>query len=408
MSDQTSSPAVAPLTPPPPVAPVAPKTALAMVQLTPDQTAKLDAQVADFAKDLLALPVHGDDFKTRVNAISALGNAEIQRSASVSNRLLDRPVRAMNGGIFDASSAVSKQLLDLRSTIEKLNPRTQGDLLAPHKLLGLIPLGPQILNYFRSYESSQTHLNAIINGLYESRDQLLRDNADIDQEKQNLWTLMGTLEQFGYLAQKVADAIQARVDGVASSDPERAKLLKEDVLFYARQKQQDIATQQAVNVQGYLALDLIRKNNEELIKGVDRATTTTIAALRTAIIVAQALTNQKLVLDQIDALNTTTDHLIADTAAMLKENTGRVFEQATSSGVDLDTLKQAFADTESAIDGISAYKEKALESFQQTVAALQPMLAQAKAYAVRSRDAGASEVEGLAPPPADGTARILQ
>jgi uncharacterized protein YaaN involved in tellurite resistance len=409
MSDQTppTTAAITPLTPPPPVAPVAPKTALAMVQLTPDQTAKLDAQVGDFAKDLLSLPVHGDEFKTRVNAISAMGDAEIQRSASVSNRLLDRPVRAMSSGIFDAGSNVSKQLLDLRSTIEKLNPATQGDLLAPHKLLGLIPLGPQILNYFRSYESSQTHLNAIINGLYESRDQLLRDDADIDQEKENLWTLMGTLEQFAYLAQKVADAIQARVDAVAASDPERAKVLKEDVLFYARQKQQDIATQQAVNVQGYLALDLIRKNNEELIKGVNRATTTTIAALRTAIIVAQALTNQKLVLDQIDALNTTTDRLIADTASMLKQNTGRVFEQATSSGVDLDTLKQAFADTESAIDGISAYKEKALESFQQTVAALQPMIAQAKTYAERSRDGGASEVAGLAPPPADGTARIL-
>jgi uncharacterized protein YaaN involved in tellurite resistance len=408
MSDQTPSAAVAPLTPPPPVAPVAPKTALAMVQLTPDQTAKLDAQVGEFAQALLALPVHGDDFKTRVNAISAMGDAEIQRSASVSNRLLDRPVRAMSNGIFDAGSAVSKQLLDLRATIERLNPRTQGDLLAPHKLLGIIPLGPQILNYFRSYESSQAHLNAIINGLYDSRDQLLRDDADIDQEKQNLWSLMGTLEQFAYLAQKVADTVQARVDAVAASDPERAKILEEDVLFYARQKQQDIATQQAVNVQAYLALDLIRKNDEELIKGVDRATTTTVAALRTAIIVAQALTNQKLVLDEIDALNSTTDRLIADTASMLKENTGRVFEQATSSGVDLDTLKQAFADTEAAIDGISDYKAKALDSFKQTVAALEPMIAQAKGYAARSRDGGASEVADLAPqPPADGTARIV-
>ena len=414
MNDQSSptasaAPAAAPppLTPPAPVVAVAPQTALAMVQLKPDQTAKLDAQVADFAKELLALPVHGDDFKTRVNAISAMGNDEIQRAASVSNRLLDRPVRAMGGGIFDEGSDVSKQLLDLRYTIEKLDPRSRGDLLAPHKLLGLIPLGPQIENYFRSYESSQTHLNAIINGLYASRDQLLHDNADIEQEKENLWNLMGQLEQFAYLAQKVADAIDARVQQVASTDPERAKILKEDVLFYARQKQQDIATQQAVNVQGYLALDLIRKNNEELIKGVDRATTTTIAALRTAIIVAQALTNQKLVLDQIQALNATTDRLIADTASMLKQNTERVFEQATASSVDLGTLKQAFADTESAIDNISAYKEKALVSFQQTVAALEPMIDNAKKYVARSRDGGASEVESLSAPPADGTARIL-
>lgn len=416
MSDQSTPPSApaplsppAVLTPPAPVAVVTPQSAATMVQpLTDDQRAKLDAQVADFAKALLALPVHGDDFKTRVSAISAMGNDAIQRASSVSNRLLDRPVRAMGGGIFDSGSDVSKQLLDLRDTIERLNPASQGDLFAPRKLLGMIPLGPKILNYFRSYESSQTHLNAIINGLYASRDQLLRDNASIEQEKENLWVLMGQLEQFAYLARKVADALDARIAQVATTDPDRAKILKEDVLFYARQKQQDIAVQQAVNVQGYLALDLIRKNNEELVKGVDRATTTTIAALRTAIIVAQALTNQKLVLDQIQALNTTTNRLIADTATMLKQNTERVFADATSSGVDLKTLAQAFADTESAIDGISAYKEKALVSFQQTVAALEPMIDNAKKYVTAHREVE-SETAQLTAAPADpsGTARIL-
>ena len=400
----------APLTPPAPVAAVTPHSAAAMVQpLTPAQQTTLDAQVADFAKDLLALPVHGDEFQTRVSAISAMGNDAIRKAASVSNRLLDRPARAMGGGIFSSGSDVSKQLLDLRDTVERLDPKSQGDLLAPHKLLGLIPLGPKILDYFRSYESSQSHLNAILNGLYASRDQLMRDNADIEEEKENLWTLMGQLEQYAYLAQKVADAVDARVAQVAATDPERAKILKEDVLFYARQKQQDIATQQAVNVQGYLALDLIRKNNEELVKGVDRATTTTIAALRTAIIVAQALTNQKLVLDQIAALNATTNTLIADTASMLKQNSERVFEEATSSSVDLETLKTAFADTESAIDGISAYKEKALESFQQTVATLQPMIEHAKTYLDTHREAVAGEeLAQLTPaPPAGTTARIV-
>jgi len=393
VSDQTTPAAptvVQPLTPPAPVAAVTPANAIAMVQLTPDQTAKLDAQVAGFANDLLALPVHSDDFKNRVTAISAMGNQEIARSAGLANRLLDRPARAMGGGgIFDAGSDVTKQLLSLRDTVERLDPATHGDLFSPHKLLGIIPFGSNLVDYFRSYESSQTHLNAIINGLYASRDQLLHDNADIEQERENEWALMGQLEQFAYLAKKVADELDTRIVSLAATDPERAKILKEDVLFYARQKQQDIATQQAVNVQGYLALDLIRKNNEELVKGVDRATTTTVAALRTAVIVAQALANQKLVLDQIDALNTTTNKLIADTASMLKQNTERVFEQASSSTVSIDTLKQAFADTKAAIDSVSEYKEKALVSFKQTVEALQPAIDDAQKYIATHRDSGA-------------------
>ncbi len=95
---------------------------------------------------------------------------------------------------------------------------------------------------------------------------------------------------------------------------------------------------------------------------------------------------------------------------MLKQNSERVFAQATASSVSLDTLKQAFADTEAAIDGISAYKEKALVSFQQTVAALQPMIENAKTYVDKNRAIAASEAEGLTALPADQgdtTARIL-
>ena len=109
-----------------------------------------------------------------------------------------------------------------------------------------------------------------------------------------------------YLAEHLDAALEAKIAEIEATDPDKAKALREDVLFYVRQKHQDLLTQLAVSVQGYLALDLVRKNNIELIKGVDRATTTTVSALRTAVIVAQALANQRLVLDQITALNTTT------------------------------------------------------------------------------------------------------
>ena len=79
--------------------------------------------------------------------------------------------------------------------------------------------------------------------------------------------------------------------------------MRETALFYVRQRTQDLLTQMAVSVQGYLALDLVKKNNVELVKGVDRASTTTVGALRTAVTVAQAMTNQRLVLGQITALN---------------------------------------------------------------------------------------------------------
>ena len=126
-------------------------------------------------------------------------------------------------------------------------------------------------------------------------------------------------------------ARRRRSPQIEATDPEKAKALRDDVLFYVRQKHQDLLTQLAVSIQGYLAIDLVRKNNIELIKGVDRATTTTIAALRTAVIVAQALANQKLVLDQITALNTTTSKLIESTSELLATQTRR-HQQAGGGG----------------------------------------------------------------------------
>ena len=132
------------------------------------------------------------------------------------------------------------------------------------------------------------------------------DNAAIDTERAQLWKTMGKLEQMIHISKTLDQQLEDKANELDATEPAKAKAIRETALFYTRQRTTDLLTQMAVTVQGYLALDLVKKNNVELVKGVDRASTTTVAALRTAVTVAQALTNQKLVLEQISALNTTT------------------------------------------------------------------------------------------------------
>src|SRR6187399_2758800 len=146
---------------------------------------------------------------------------------------------------------------------------------------------------------------------------------------------MARLNQYVYVAERLDARLAAQVATLEATDPARAKALREDVLFYVRQKHQDLLTQLAVSIQNYLAMDIVIKNNLELVKGVDRATTTTVSALRTAVIVAQALANQKLVLDQITALTTTTSRMIETTSQMLADNAVQIQQQAASATVGL-------------------------------------------------------------------------
>ena len=373
------------LAPPAPVAAVPVEKASEMVKLDAATIGRLDSMVGDYLSAITSLDVHGGEFAAKVKDIQKLGDDDIKASAGVSNRMLEKPMAAMTNGGLAQASVVSRSLLDLRRTVEDLDPGKQGDLLSPRKLLGLIPFGDRLRDYFEKYRSSQGHLDAIIKALYSGQDELVRDNAAIEQEKANLWAVMGRLRQYIYLGQKLDAALESRIAEIEATDAERARVLREDMLFYVRQKVQDLLTQLAVSVMGYLALDVIRKNNIELVKGVDRATTTTVSALRTAVIVAQALSDQKLVLDQITALNTTTGNLIESTSRLLHDQSGRISEQAASATIDLAKLQAAFTNIYATMDEIDTFKLRALDNMAQTVTALSAEVAKSQAYLDRVR-----------------------
>ena len=299
--------------------------------------------------------------------------------------MLERPAAAMgkNGG--DAQTRVSNTLVQLRTTVTDLDPK-RADLTGVKKALKWLPGGDKIDRYFAKYQSAQSHLDAIIKALDSGQDELRKDNASIETEKANMWTTMGKLSEYNELAGALDGAVESKVAELeAAGNTADANILRSDALFPIRQRRQDIMTQMAVNVQGYMALDLVRRNNIELIKGVDRAQTTTIAALRTAVIVSQALSRQKLVLDQINALNTVTSNLIESTSEQLRIQGGAINQQAASATIDIAKLQASFDNVFATMDALDTFRGQAVDSMAQTVTALQGQIERAKPYLERTR-----------------------
>ncbi|MGV8909840.1 MAG: toxic anion resistance protein [Propionicimonas sp.] len=349
-------------------------------QVAAAQVPVLDSKVNDFITALNSAEENSPTFSAQADAVRSMGDADIRKAAETSNRLLQTPVRAIEAGGLADTSKVGKTLLELRRTVEDLDP---GQAKGSKSFFARFNVGKPVQDYFRKYQSSQQHLDGILHALRSGQDELTKDNVALNMEKQNLWTVMGRLNQYVYIAERLDARLSAQIAELQLSDPEKAKALSQDVLFYVRQKHQDLLTQLAVSIQSYLAIDIIIKNNVELIKGVDRASTTTISALRTAVIVAQALGNQRLVLDQITALNTTTSALIQRTSEMLKENSAAIQEQAASSTIGLEQLQAAFANIYETMDSIDQFKLKALDSMAATIGTLETEVAKSKSYLER-------------------------
>jgi uncharacterized protein YaaN involved in tellurite resistance len=377
------------LAPPAPVAVVEPQQAAGAIPVDAAKQAELQAKAAAFAAELASMDTRSPAFTQKIDSITSMGDKDMRATAQVSNRMLDRPaavIRASKGGGGgDAQSRVASTLVDLRTTVTELDPN-RADLSGAKKVLKWLPGGDKIQRYFAKYESAQTHLNAIIKSLDSGQDELRKDNASIETEKANMWTAMGKLSEYNQLAAALDAAIEAKVGELeAAGKTEEATTLRSDALFAIRQRHQDILTQMAVAVQGYMALDLVRKNNIELIKGVDRAQTTTIAALRTAVIVSQALARQKLVLDQINALNATTSNLIESTSQQLRVQGAEINQQAASSTIDVAKLQAAFDNVFQTMDAIDTFRAQAVDSMGQTVTALEGQIERAKPYLERTR-----------------------
>jgi len=378
------------LDPPEALQPLPAAEAAGLVPLKAEETTELDNRVAQFVDDLAKLDSNSPEFGKKVDQLTSMGRKEIAEAAGASNRFLDRPVKAI-----DKDSGIGADLTELRRTVEALDPK---EATKTKKLLGIIPFGNRVDRYFDKYRSSQTHISKILSSLGNGKDELLMDNAAIDTERANLWKTMHKLEQMIHISKKLDQVLEDKANDLDATDPAKAKAIRETALFYTRQRTTDLLTQMAVTVQGYLALDLVKKNNVELVKGVDRASTTTVAALRTAVTVAQAMTNQKLVLEQVNALNTTTSSMIDSTGEMLRTQTAAIHEQAASSTIPLETLQRAFQNIYDTMDQIDRFKVEALGNMKQTVNTLSSEVEKSKGYIARAEGVAKGRIEGAPSP----------
>ncbi|WP_328887387.1 toxic anion resistance protein [Streptomyces sp. NBC_00316] len=385
------------LTPPEPVAPVRTEQAAGLVPVDDAVRTEMTRRATEYVGGLAGLDARSPEFTTRIGEIAALGQGDIRSAAQQSNRMLDRTVRELSAGRSgdaDAQSRVGASLVELRRTVEDLDPRdTPGR--GARRLLAKLPGGNRLRDHVAKYASAQSTLNRIVGSLRGGQDELRRDNAALHTERTRLWETMGKLQEYVVLTEALDGAVGQRIRATEAADPAQADALRADVLFPVRQKHQDLLTQLAVCAQGYLAMDVVRRNNEELIRGVDRAATTTVSALRIAVMLASALESQRKVTEQVQVLRSTTEDLIRGNAEMLATQSGEIQRIAADPAVGAETLRTAFQQIYRTLDAIDTYKVQATESMAATVESLTAELQQASAHLARSRSAGVLDGGGL-------------
>ena len=305
-----------------------------------------------------------EDRKELTKAIEEFG-ADVVKKSSDRNALMKTRIGDLSraGG---ESGAVANGLEELSRQMKDLDP--SGIDFVKRGPLGKV-FNP-VRAYFNKYKAADTAIAEIVESLEKGARVLRDDNTTLELEQASMRELTKELNQKIALGEELDAYLteQLKRQRDLNGDSEKVKFVEEEILFPLRQRMIDFNQMLAVNQNGIIAMEVIRKNNYELIRSVNRARTVTIAALNVAVTVAGALYNQKIVLEKVKVLNQTTNSMIEATSRMLKTQGTEIQKQAMDSNIDVETLKSAFKETFEALESINQYKQNALPQMKETIA----------------------------------------
>lgn len=331
----------------------------------------IDSQAEEVVAKLMTVdPSQVERMSVNRQAIQNLGG-DLQREAARRSAMLKQPVHKLYEGVTEGAP-VANALVDLRMKVEELDPgKYDFEPGWATRALGRLPfIGTPIKRYFSRYEQSSTQLDAIVRSLRNGKEQLNRDNITLTDDQKAMRLLAEKLEKAVKLGQMIDAKLATKLEReLTAGDPKRA-VIENEWLFPLRQRIQDLQQQLVVNQQGIMAIDLIIRNNVELMRGVDRATNVTVSALQVAVTLALALANQRVTLEKVLSVNETTDKLIGQTAQTLRTQGAEIHKMASGTSLNIETLKQAFVDIKAALDDVSKFRQEALPKMAEAIVEL--------------------------------------
>jgi len=299
-----------------------------------------------------------------------------QSRLSNHNAILDQSMQMLSK--TQDGGTVAKDLLLLRNEVEALNPH-QYNLAAPTSSTAKFFrtfLGKKnpVSRYLERYEKGSVVLKDITKSLLAGKEGLKDDNNILGMDKKSLRETLDGLTYAIKVGQVLDQKFEAKLREMNQQEQtEEYRFLQEEVLFPLRQRIIDLQTALNVNQQGVITYDLLIRNNDELIKGVERSVTITTVALSVGVTAQFALNKQRMVLDAVKGTKEITEKILLGNAETLKTQGVEIQKAATEPTIAVEVLASAFTKLNEAVDDLSTFRINALAGMKESIGKLEDL-----------------------------------
>jgi uncharacterized protein YaaN involved in tellurite resistance len=321
----------------------------------------------------LAGEVHQDAGNRQVaRRLSALGVRE-QQKASKEIGLLKTRVGTMLGQLEGEGAEIPRTLIELRHTMDEINPNVLSQPSGIAKWVGKAPGVGKILKRIAvKYESVQTQIDHIMNGLRHGKDKLLQDNAELEQLYEQVGQAQRGVQESAYIGELLWQKIEDKLP--EATDPaERQKL--QAMMHRVAMRVQDLRTMEQVNLQFFASIDMTIQNNDTLCEQVDRTVMVTQSLLTVGLAIQAALANQKQIATAVKSVQESTAAMLEANAAAIGRQTAEIGEMQNNPVIALESVKKAHNSLIEAMDKMEEIRAVGTEKARAGIAELNKMSA---------------------------------
>ena len=296
--------------------------------------------------------------------IDSMGMAEAKEIALSSNNLMKRQLKELDNSSVKENKKVVKSLMDMENKIVELNPAKAGinwdDPLRGGRIFGIkLPfIGDKLQKYIQKTRDASQYIEMVNKELDEGSRIIRESIGEIDLEKQKNLEITMRSNEYLYLNSAIVKKVESRMVENKLNDKEK-ELVTEVILYPLEQKKSDLNTQIHVAITSYYGLDVIQKNNKELLRGVQRCQMVALPALNTSITMASALADQKNVHDTVGAINQTAEEMLNNVSTMVSSQSQQIQKSAQSETIKRKSIMDNYKKIEDALKKTSEYRLQA-------------------------------------------------
>ena len=328
-----------------------------------------------------------------MRVIDGIGG-ESQDKLTRANDSMQQSVGGLLKGL-DGKSPTAERLLEMRGVFDELNPNS----LSNAWWFSWMPKGIKrkaVKNFAHKYQSMQTHVQEVMNGLRSGKDTLLESSIELEGQYKEIQEAHRQIQSDIY----VGENLYAMIESMEAQTPEDDAMERQK-LAGAKNKTarriRDLRTKEQAALQFFVSIDQTVASNELLGEQIDSALSVGPMVMTNALRIQAALAKQQTVKDAVDQFQSGLGELMSQNAAAVNQAAQEIGDLYNNPVIALDKMQESFDSLMNAVNTANETMAASTVKARETSAALADMSAQLAPVAEAMRDDGTLDVSASVP-----------